>query len=111
MGPYKLSLMLISITHVGASIIDDLDLNYDTLTSNKEGRHFLITTLLEKLYQPLSTPRFQGKVVFKLPRSLSDDGSSAGITASCCQLKDVPFKHRGGVITRSVLIKALQKKV
>ena len=56
----QLSIFISSLVYSVHSFIDDLNLNYETLRSNKEGRHFLVTTLLEKLYQPLNEPRFQG---------------------------------------------------
>ena len=59
----QLSIFISSLVYSVHSFIDDLNLNYETLRSNKEGRHFLVTTLLEKLYQPLNEPRFQGRGV------------------------------------------------
>ena len=59
----QLTIILSSLIYNVQSFIDNLNLKYETLSKNKEGRHFLVTTLLEKLYQPLNEPRFQGRVV------------------------------------------------
>jgi len=104
----QLTIILSSLIYNVQSFIDNLNLKYETLSKNKEGRHFLVTTLLEKLYQPLNEPRFQGKVVFQLPRSLG--GSDRRLQTSCCQLKEIPFSYRRGVITKDLVIQSLEKK-
>merc|ERR1719228_730327 len=86
----------------------DADLDYTTLSQSKDGRHFLVTTLLERLYEPVAAPRFRGKVVFQLPPSLGGAASPSS-TAACCRLKDVPFKYRGGKYTDSILRRVLDK--
>ena len=100
--------ILLLLKLVASQILDDLNLNYNTLRSNNNGRHFLVTTLLEKLYQPLEVPRFQGKVTFVLPKTLGGDGRGKG---ECCVLQDVPFKYRKGHITKAEIVKVLRKKV
>ena len=85
------------------------DLSYSTLARSQEGRHFLVTTLLEKLYQPVSAPRYRGKVVFELPASLGGSADTESL-AACCKLREVPFNHKSGRYTDKLLRQVLQKK-
>ena len=84
-------------------------MDYDTLAARKEGRHFLVTTLLEKLYAPLSASRYRGKVVFQLPPSLGGNPDVES-TAPCCKLKEVPFRYQAGRYTDKLLRQVLQKE-
>jgi len=103
--------ILVSLVSLSNCQQGDQKLSYSKLSSNNDGRHFLMMTLLEHLYDPIDAPRFRGNVVFDLPQNLG--GSPISLRSggkSCCELKDVPFKYKKGYYTKEILEKVLKDK-
>ena len=104
-------IILVSFLLIGCSCLQkNRRLRYNQLTSNTNGRHFLITTLLERIHDPIEVPRFQGKIVFNLPESLGGSTVSTRSSVACCQLRNVPFKHKQGFYKKEIIKRILEKK-
>ena len=100
-------------------------LRYEDLIGSQSGREFLMRNLVEKLSDPIETPRFEllvhlfyslldatfrsnGRLVFGLPESLGGPLVNTRSGAPCCNLKEVSFKYKDGVYTKDLINSVLE---